>query len=156
MVSVTPIGSVSFADDGADAEPEWTPIPQEHVRAGGLQPNLRDTTSLLRIRPPGQDFTLPPGSQTVLTRLNVTQPEMVPDNHVACLDVTMFMMVEPERWDVTGEWVAGDGAWQAVGRHMRFQPFWLNLAEVYLRRTFGVAEGDAIPPVSAGQGRTDF
>jgi hypothetical protein len=110
---------------------------------------------LLKIRPPGHNFNLPPGSQTVLTKLNVTLPEMVPDNHVACVDVTMFMLVEPERWDVTHEWVAGDGAWQAVGRHMRFQPHWLNLAEVYLRRTFGVAEGDAIPPVSESEGGAD-
>lgn len=125
------------------------------MRAGSLSPNLRETVSLLTPRPNGQPFKLPAGSQAVLTKFNVTAPDVVPDNHVACVDLTLLMQVEPDRWDATGEWVSGDGAWQAVGRHLRFQPHLLDLAESYLRRVLEVAQGEEIPPVSPEHLRHD-
>jgi hypothetical protein len=48
------------------------------------------------------------------------------------------------------EWrFAWSPAWNSVGRHVRFNRELVERSEGYLRRAFGLEEGEEVPPVSA-------
>jgi hypothetical protein len=94
-------------------------------------------------------------SLQTMEKFSLPIPDVLPDPRLACLDLVYFYHVEPKRFGIIDEWRAGQGVWQAVGKHMRFQPGLVRLAEGYLRHAFGVAQGQPIPPYMAVHVRRD-
>jgi hypothetical protein len=91
----------------------------------------------------------PQESLELLDELNKTRPSVVPDPQLFCLDVVFWYAEQPKRWDFHTEWREGSGVWAAVGRHARFQPALVRLADDYLRHALGVSQDQAIPPFFA-------
>lgn len=76
------------------------------------------------------------------------EPAIPPDDHVACLDNTYFMLTDPARGGLHDEWRAGYGVWHHVGQYMRFQPALQQITDDFLRDLMGVAWNDPVPLVS--------
>lgn len=88
---------------------------------------------------------IPEQSLEILKEYNFPVPVVQPSAQLACVDMLYFYMEQCRRWDSLEEWRSGTGAWAAVGKHMRFQPGLVGLAEDYLRHAFGVPAGEPIP-----------
>jgi hypothetical protein len=91
----------------------------------------------------------PQESLHLLDELNRTHPSVLPDPQLFCLDVVFWYAEQPRRWDFHTEWREGAGVWAAVGRHARFQPGLVRIADDYLRHAFGVSRQQAVPPFFA-------
>ncbi|VDB86576.1 unnamed protein product [Peniophora sp. CBMAI 1063] len=76
-----------------------------------------------------------------------------PDEHLACFDYLYYSAAT-----TSDEFYAEiSPAWRFVATHMHFTPEMQNLADGYLRRMFGVAEHDDIPPyITIHARRGDF
>lgn len=92
----------------------------------------------------------PPSSLETLQHFNFAEPNLLPEDRIACVEATYWMYDQNERWDrhIT-EWIEGLGTWAMVGRFMRYQPGIVNLAEEYIRITLGLKPLSEIPPVRA-------
>lgn len=67
-----------------------------------------------------------------------------PDAQLACFDTLYHVGAH-----ASSEWAeAYSPAWRFVGTHIHWNPTLRSLAEGYLRHTFGLDDGEAIPPVS--------
>ncbi|KAG8946917.1 hypothetical protein FRC04_011344 [Tulasnella sp. 424] len=67
--------------------------------------------------------------------------ELLPDDRIMCFDTLYFVGgVDPFEWEKDHS-----PAWRFVGTHARFHPNMIKLAEEYLRKAFGLAEGETIP-----------
>ncbi|CED83248.1 hypothetical protein [Phaffia rhodozyma] len=79
------------------------------------------------------------------------QPKLAPDDHVLYIDF-LYNLGEAEgdsRYDWTGRGKLGKvGAWETVGKYMRWEPEIEEMTKGYLRRAFGVKDkkGARIPP----------
>ncbi|KAL0574626.1 hypothetical protein V5O48_007322 [Marasmius crinis-equi] len=81
---------------------------------------------------------------------------MVPDDHLACLDMAYYMTTGVREFEWTDAW---SPAWRFVGRHLRFREGVLEVANGYLRRAFGIKNEISleIPPfISVHMRRGDF
>lgn len=80
-------------------------------------------------------------------------PKLAPDDHVVYIDF-LYNLGEANgdsRYDWTGRGVLGKvGAWESVGKYMRWEPELEELTRGYIRRALGVKDktGAKVPPVS--------
>lgn len=95
------------------------------------------------------DRTPGPDSYELLEPYGFSAPKVMPDNHVACTDLMYYYYQHVTvHVDILDELRRGEGIWNRVGRHMRFQPGLVGLADNFLRRLLAVRPDDQIPPVS--------
>ncbi|KIO28492.1 hypothetical protein M407DRAFT_22382 [Tulasnella calospora MUT 4182] len=67
--------------------------------------------------------------------------ELLPDDHITCFDTVYFVSaLDPFEWEKDHS-----PSWRFVGRHARFHPNMIKLAEQYLRKAFSLTEGEEIP-----------
>jgi len=65
-----------------------------------------------------------------------------PDEHLVCYDYLYYSCAsQPYEYDMDFS-----PAWRYVGQHMRWTQSLEDLADIYVRRTIGVQEGDPTPP----------
>ncbi|KAJ7622484.1 hypothetical protein FB45DRAFT_125421 [Roridomyces roridus] len=65
-----------------------------------------------------------------------------PDTHLFCCNSMYFGLEALEETDM-------HPAWQSVGRHMYFTESIQGIGEAYIRRAFGLGEGEVVPPYIA-------
>jgi hypothetical protein len=66
-----------------------------------------------------------------------------PDEQFLCFDYLYYTAVrEPREWEYDYSPV-----WRFVGKHLRFREDLIKIADGYIRRSMGISEGDATPPV---------
>ncbi|KAG8976439.1 hypothetical protein FRC05_003682 [Tulasnella sp. 425] len=78
---------------------------------------------------------------------------MVPDETFMCFDMLYYASAF-EAWEWERDY---SPAWRFVGRHLRFHPNMVKLAESYIRKAFGLLEVEPIPKfISIHARRGDF
>ena len=93
---------------------------------------------------------LPPTSLEILKNNSWPIPNPKPDDHVACVDMLFYFVEQTHRYDMNREYTFGQGAWNRVGKHMKWQPGLKELSNRYLRMVFGLKDDDQnIPPYMA-------
>lgn len=102
---------------------------------------------------PRRSIPIPQSSIDFLTNHSIPMPTTELDPKVACIDSLFYATEQTDRWTSFSELKNGAGPWSKVGRHMRFQPKLLEIAEGYLKRAFGVPQTHVAPDVSSLQGR---
>lgn len=80
-----------------------------------------------------------------LKAIDKVLPPNLPEDQFQCIDSVYWCHTDPERRDLHGEWHLGDGAWNNVGTHMRWQPGLIQLADDYLRHAFGLPANAPLP-----------
>ena len=99
----------------------------------------------------------PASSMQTLKDGELAEPTIPPDNHVGCIDSTYYLVEQYERWVLHGEYLAGQGVWNRVGKHMFFHRGIEDLRDMYLRKALGLRRGQAVPPYMAVHiRRSDF
>lgn len=93
-------------------------------------------------------LNIPEESLELVKTKHLDEAAKPPDHDIACVDFVYFMVTQPKRFEIRTEYLNGDGSWNQVGRHMRFQPSLVALAEEFLRYAFALRAAEAIPPVS--------
>jgi hypothetical protein len=101
------------------------------------------------------DYYLSEGVPAYFSSRERPVPTLAPDDHVLYVDFLYNLGEggEDGRVDWTGKGERGKvGAWESVGKHMRWNPELEEMAKGYLRRAFGVRDGKGkkVPPVSLG------
>ncbi|KAG8906710.1 hypothetical protein FRB99_006308 [Tulasnella sp. 403] len=78
---------------------------------------------------------------------------ILPDERFMCFDILYYAAAhEPYEWERDYS-----PAWRFVGRHLRFHPKMVEIAELYLRRMFDLQEDEPIPKfISLHLRRGDF
>ena len=92
--------------------------------------------------------TLPPSSAARLSEQGWPEPERLPDDQLACMESTYWLVEDAENISLHDEWREGKGTWDKVGRHMRFQPGLVRVAGDYLRDVWALGWEEEIPNVS--------
>jgi hypothetical protein len=127
-------------------ESEWTPLPPDVFRGNDFwRPDILRVADIFKAN---QINTLPEGSAAILQNYSLPKPELLPENHVGCLGNTYFMLEQGDRWGIRDEFREGQGVWNSVGKHMRFQPGIQELRDLYIKQIFGLKYRDNIPGVS--------
>lgn len=73
---------------------------------------------------------------------------MSPDDPFGCINHLYFASLDPQKQEVRDDFRAGMGAWEEVGRYLKFQPGLEVLAQDLLRGLMGIGHGQEVPPVS--------
>lgn len=71
---------------------------------------------------------------------------MQPDDPLTCLDRAFFLHTMPNS-EIRNEWRQGIGAWDAVGKYLKFQPGLVRLAEDLVRQLLDVKWDEPVPLV---------
>ncbi|KAJ2917767.1 hypothetical protein MD484_g2673, partial [Candolleomyces efflorescens] len=72
--------------------------------------------------------------------------EVGPGGNLACIDRMYYLTSGAEVFEWRFAW---SPAWNSVGRHVRFNNDLVERSERYLRRAFGLEEGEEVPPFIA-------
>lgn len=117
--------------------------------------NVYDTIRKLNIHKlaaliaPGKPYVRPETSTELLTTFHMPEPKVDPEDQIACVDNTFGLASTPSySWDEL-IYNVPSGAWDAVGRHLRWTPLVMTRAEEALRHMFEIGPHEPIPPVSA-------
>jgi hypothetical protein len=87
--------------------------------------------------------------QSIMEQYNFPEPATKPEDHLACFDFPYYLVEQSHRFEmVLDEWGQGQGVWNRVGKHMRFEQGLVDLAQDLLRFTLRLKENEKIPPVS--------
>lgn len=128
----------------------FIPLPPSAFAPGRPDQHARDLSDLGKfIQFVTNTWSVPEESLEMLDALGTPRPELLPDPHLFCTDDMFWYRRESDLRDVGQTWNAGEGVWAAIGRHMRFQPSLVRLADDYLRHVFGLQAGDDLPPFFA-------
>lgn len=127
---------------------QWVPIPK------AVYANDDDATEfgadLVKISSFMRDAqAVPEESLQTLDQLDRQRPSVLPDPRLFCIDEVFWYIDQPQRWHRHAEWHSGSGAWAAVGKHVRYQPALVRLADEYLLHAFGMGSDQSLPPFFA-------
>ena len=139
-VAADPLSEVSWTPTGS------SPFPTINSKPAYDHWSLSALASLINSPPPSPS-SLPLEIASRLKEKEWPTPERVPEQQLACLESTYWLISDPESNDLHDEWRKGKGTWETVGRAMRFQPGLRRMAEDYAREMFGVGWGEEVPPV---------
>lgn len=92
--------------------------------------------------------TLPADVIARMEELKLPPSTMSPDDPLGCVNRLYYAHMNPGEDDVHDDWRRGVGAWEEVGKYLKFQPGFERLAGDLLRGLMGVKEGIEVPPVS--------
>ena len=130
--------------------PTFRPAKEWHATA------FRDLVALFQPSPnPFRDYYFSVVPEWFKAR-NREMPKLMPEDHVLYIDF-LYNLGEggdDGRIDWTGKGELGSvGAWETVGKHMRWDPKLEEMSKGYLRRAFGVrdSKGSKVPDVSPRQ-----
>ena len=139
---------MSMADDvspGRMAESSYTPFPLSVFVNNQLdRPSMEKIRQFISER---REATVPPGSRELLELHSFAEPDVLPEDHVACIDSLYWVMEDPDRGNLHLEMQGGTGMWGLVGKYMRFQPGLVKLAGDYLLHAFDLPPGSPVPQV---------
>jgi hypothetical protein len=123
----------------------YTPLPLTVFDDNKVsQPNILSLAHHLAVN---HDEAIPAESIELLKNRALPVPSHGPSDRLAAVDMVYHFLERPSKIGLLSEWSEGLGTWATVGKHMRFQPGVVKLAESYLRMVFGLSEGASIPPV---------
>jgi hypothetical protein len=83
-----------------------------------------------------------------MAQLGLKPSTMVPNDPFGCIHRAYYLHMNPEIEDVHDDWRNGIGAWDEVGRYLKFQPGLVRMAEDLTRSLLDVKAGEQIPAVS--------
>ena len=127
-----PVTDIHLLDVSHTKVPDSTKLLNRHVSLWGL--------AKLGF-PEGRDAAL---QGTTPVPSYMYKESRIPDEKFLCFDMLYYTAV----FDVF-EWEKDfSPVWRFVGRHLRFHPNMVKLAESYIRKAFGLLEVEPIPKVS--------
>lgn len=91
---------------------------------------------------------LPLSSLARISDLGLPTSTMSPDEPLGCVNRLYYAHMNAETEDVHDDWRNGVGAWDEVGRYLKFQPGVEILAQDLLRDLMDVKVNEEVPPVS--------
>ncbi|GFZ52406.1 hypothetical protein JCM24511_10179 [Saitozyma sp. JCM 24511] len=123
---------------------QWVPIPEGVYVNGDAATELgTDFVKVSRFMRDAYDIRQE--SLQTLDHNNRARPSVLPDPRLFCIDEVFWYIEQPQRWHRHAEWLSGTGGWAAVGKHLRFQPALVRLADDYLLHAFGLRPDETLP-----------
>lgn len=92
--------------------------------------------------------TIPSDSLTRAAELGLAKSTMSPDDPFGCVNRAYYACMHPEDSEVRDDYRSGTGAWEEVGKYLKFQPGLESLAMDLLSGLMGLSPGQEVPPVS--------
>lgn len=126
-------------------DPSYTRVPAR-VRRDPNNPNddhivFAQLAALVYPRDPLEPITNFP----IMMSSRQRQKGLRPDERLTCVDRMYYMTSGVEVFEWRFSW---SPAWNAVGKHVKFNQGLIERSEGYLRRAFGLGAVEPIPPVS--------